>query len=115
MKASDKVTPVACFRGAAVRYGLAIEAGSKTAATKAAGEGRAIRDCILASERGRVDFLRLLIDDDPWVRCAATTGMIDVDPIRALPVLNELQSCPGSIGAVAFTALRMWETKTPST
>jgi hypothetical protein len=114
MRTTDKVTALVRFKDAALRYGTAIESGNKSAATKAAREGRSARDILLANGRDKVDFFELLDNHDPWIRYAAAASLLEDHSERALQVLTELQQFQGSIGALAFTAVKMSETKKSS-
>jgi hypothetical protein len=113
VKPSESETPIVRFKGAAVRYGRAIENGSKAAATKSAREIRAARDLFLGSKRGSAELLELLDDADPWFQYAAAVSVISAHPERAISALHSLRSSSGSLGILAFTALKMQKTPSP--
>jgi HEAT repeat protein len=108
---SDDAKLIDDFRAAAVDYGEALEIGDHRVANKWARLGGKLKKEIVARGNPAVaDLIKLLGDDEPWIRYAAAASTLDLEPERAYRVLAELQALPKAIGSAAFTAMRMWET-----
>ncbi|WP_433971874.1 HEAT repeat domain-containing protein [Tunturiibacter lichenicola] len=84
------------FRAAAVDYGEALETGTH--------KGPIMRPVLMGKKRSlRREitislFLRMLQDENPWVKYAAAASTLDIEPQRAYQVLTELQKHPQAIG-----------------
>jgi hypothetical protein len=102
------------YRKAAIRYGVAIDAGKSRVANKAFDEGLRLSYYFRrgGSEMQRT-FLSLLEDENVWVRYKAATYALEFAPSEAVPVLRKIAAgTRGIVCLLAETILKQWETGT---
>jgi hypothetical protein len=98
------------FRENALVYGESLEIGDSKTANIAAGNATTLKKRIMAEGSSSISKLLNLLDDgNPWVRYAAAAITLDINAERAYSVLRDLETRSGTIGASAYTVLRMWE------
>jgi hypothetical protein len=104
------------FRETALSYGEAMEIGDHRSANKSSRHCDALKHQITGRGTEAIKLLlKLLDDEEPWIRYATAASALDIQPERAYQKLMELQQHKGAVGASAFASLRMHDSGSPKT